>query len=135
MFLRSKEHAYDETVLKALHYTVSLYPIGTYVDLSNRKIGVVIDSNQKNPKCPIVQMLTEKEEDGSPKTVQTSQELSILRILSKKEKEDILMVVESKENAMAEAHLIETDKKVPQDEEQQQHVQKAQSITEMPAVM
>ena len=88
--LQNKEHAYDETVLKALLYTVSLYPIGTYVYLSNRKIGVVIDSNQKNPKCPIVQMLTEKEEDGSPKTVQTSQELSILRILSKKEKEDIL---------------------------------------------
>ena len=132
--IQNKEHAYDETVLKALLYTVSLYPIGTYVYLSNRKIGVVIDSNQKNPKCPIVQMLTEKENDGTPKTVQTSQELSILRILSKQEKEDILKVVESKESAMAEAHLIATDNKVPQEEEPEQPVQKAQSITEMPAI-
>ncbi len=59
--IQNKNHAYDDSVLKALLYTVSLYPIGTYVYLSNRKVAIVIDSNPENPKCPVVQLLTEKD--------------------------------------------------------------------------
>ena len=134
--IQNRERAYDDVVLKALLYTVSLYPIGTYVYLSNRKIGVVIDSNQKNPKCPIVQMITEKEADGSPKTIQTSPELSILRILSKQEKEDILKVVESKENAMDQAKKIAQNNEVPVNaaSEQKPVIQKAQSIANLEKV-
>jgi len=101
--IHNKNHQYNDNVLKALLYTVSLYPIGTYVYLSNRKVAVVVDSNQKNPKCPIVQMLTEKEADGSQKTIQTNEELSILRILTKTEKEDILKILDEKEKAISEA--------------------------------
>lgn len=108
--IQNREKAYDDTVLKALLYTVSLYPIGTYVYLSNRKIGVVVDSNQKNPKCPAVQMITEKQADGSDIIVQTSEELSILRILSKKEKEDILQLLRQKEEAISKVHMIEEGK-------------------------
>lgn len=101
--IQNKNHAYDDTVIKALLYTVSLYPIGTYVYLSNRKIAVVTDTNPDNPKWPVVQSLTEKESDGSPKIIQTSQDgISIARILSKKEKTDILKILEE-QNAKAAA--------------------------------
>jgi len=92
--IQNKDHSYDDSVLKALLYTVSLYPIGTYVFLSTRKVAEVIDSNPDNPKCPIVQLLTEKEADGSPKIVQTGENnITILRILSKQEKMDVLKLM------------------------------------------
>ena len=72
--IQNKDHIYDDSILKGLLYTVSLYPIGTYVYLSNRKIAEVIDSNPENPKCPVVQLLTEKEADGSLKVVQTGKD-------------------------------------------------------------
>lgn len=102
--IQNKDHQYDDTVLKALLYTVSLYPIGTFVYLSNRKVAEVIDSNPDNPKCPVVQSLTEKDSDGSPKVIQTGTDgLSILRILSRQEKIDILKLVEEKYNAISQA--------------------------------
>ena len=95
--LQNKEHAYDGSVIKALLYTVSLYPIGTYVYLSNRKVAEVIDTNPDNPKTPIVQLLTEKENDGSLKTLQIGDNnINILRILTKQEKEDILKLIREK---------------------------------------
>ena len=98
--LQNKEHAYDGSVIKALLYTVSLYPIGTFVYLSNRKIAEVIDTNPDNPKTPVVQLLTEKEADGSLKTLQIGENnINILRILTKQEKEDILKIVREKYNA------------------------------------
>ena len=95
--IQNKDHQYDDNVLKALLYTVSLYPIGTYVYLSNRKIAEVIDSNPENPKCPVVQILTEKEADGSLKVVQTGKDnITVLRILNKTEKEDIFKILEER---------------------------------------
>lgn len=105
--IQNKNHVYDDAVIKALLFTVSLYPIGTYVYLSNRKVAIVVDTNPDNPKAPVVQLLTEKEKDGSPKVVQTGQDISILRILSRKERDDILRLLEGKyrniENAQKEA--------------------------------
>ena len=102
--LQNKEHAYDGSVIKALLYTVSLYPIGTYVYLSNRKVAEVIDTNPDNPKTPVVQLLTEKEPDGSLKTIQIGENnINILRILTKQEKEDILKLVKEKFSKEAEA--------------------------------
>ncbi len=97
--IQNKDHIYDDSILKGLLYTVSLYPIGTYVYLSNRKIAEVIDSNPDNPKCPVVQLLTEKEADGSLKIIQTGKDnINILRMLTKQEKEDILKVIDEKEH-------------------------------------
>ncbi len=102
--LQNREHVYDGSVIKALLYTVSLYPIGTYVYLSNRKIAEVIDTNPDNPKTPIVQLLTEKDEDGSLKTLQIGENnINILRILTKQEKEDILKLVREKYSAVEKA--------------------------------
>ena len=72
--------------------------------LSDRKIAQVIDTNPDNPKAPIVQYLTEKNPDGSPKVVATGVNgLSIMRILSKAEEKDILNLVEDKYKAIEEA--------------------------------
>lgn len=95
--LQNREHAYDASVIKALLYTVSLYPIGTYVYLSNRKVAEVIDTNPDNPKLPVVQLLTEREADGSFKTYQVGENnINILRILNKQEKEDIKKIISQK---------------------------------------
>ena len=91
-------------LLSHSEYTVSLYPIGTFVYLSNRKVAEVIDTNPDNPKTPIVQLLTEKEADGSLKTIQIGEDnINILRILTKQEKEDILKLVREKYSAVEAA--------------------------------
>ena len=88
--IQNKNHAYDDSVLKALLYTVSLYPIGTYVYLSNRKVAIICDTNPDNPKYPIAQLLTEKNKDGPPIQIPTDPSgINIVRILSKTEVSDI----------------------------------------------
>ena len=88
--IQNKNHAYDDSVLKALLYTVSLYPIGTYVYLSNRKVAIICDTNPDNPKYPIAQLLTEKNKDGSPIQIPTDPSgINIVRIISKTEVSDI----------------------------------------------
>ena len=106
--LQNSERSYDDSIIRGLLYTVSLFPIGSYVYLSNRKIAQVIDTNPDNPKTPIIQYLTEKEADGSPKVSPTgSNGINIVRILSKEEEKDILELVKDKykdiEEAQAEA--------------------------------
>ncbi len=89
--LKNANHQYDETVIKALLYSLSLFPIGAYVYLINGKIGQVTDVNPDNPKNPIVQLLGEKESDGTPKTAQTNDtDMKIVRVLSKQELEDVM---------------------------------------------
>ena len=106
--LQNRERSYDDSIIRGLLYTVSLFPIGSYVYLSNRKIAQVIDTNPDNPKTPIIQYLTEKEADGSPKVSPTgSNGINIVRILSKEEEKYILELVKDKykdiEEAQAEA--------------------------------
>jgi HD-GYP domain-containing protein (c-di-GMP phosphodiesterase class II) len=89
--LRNEQHQYDETVIKALLFCLSIFPIGAYVYLSNGKIGQVTDVNPGDPRNPVVQILGETEQDGSPKTVQTdSQIMKIVRVLNKQEATDII---------------------------------------------
>lgn len=95
--LLNQKQWYDPQIIKALLCTVSLYPIGSYVFLKNGKLALVVDSNPETPMCPIVQLLTDKKPDGSFKIVQTDNgTLGIARILTTKEKEDVLKAIESK---------------------------------------
>lgn len=105
--LRNTERQYDDTVIKALLYTVSLFPIGAYVYLSNKKVAVVVDTNPASPKYPIVQSITEKDEQGFPKTINTDPNgISIVRILNKKEQEDIMKIVQERYLAISQAQAI-----------------------------
>lgn len=110
--LKNENHPYDENIIKALLYTVSLFPIGAYVYLRSGKIGIVIDVNPENPKCPVVQLLLEKEKDGSPKTIQSDNaQNQIIRVLSIKEQQDVIKAVKETERKQEEAIIAEQKKK------------------------
>jgi HD-GYP domain-containing protein (c-di-GMP phosphodiesterase class II) len=84
--LKNEGKQYDDTIVRALVLSLSIYPIGLYVLLSNGKKGQVIDVNPENPKFPIVEVFGEVTPDGRNKTVQTApNELSIVRPLNRLE--------------------------------------------------
>lgn len=92
--LRNEDKRYDDTVVKALLYSLSLYPIGAYVYLANGKIAQVTDVNPNDPRNPIVQIIGETDSSGAPKTVQTDmQKNKVVRVLNKQEVSDILKEV------------------------------------------
>ena len=84
--LKNTKHEYDPTILKALLYSLSLYPIGAYVYLSNGKLGQVVDVTPGDPKNPIVQIIGEHGPDGTPARSQTSEHgIKIIRVMNKEE--------------------------------------------------
>ncbi|MDR0290535.1 MAG: HD-GYP domain-containing protein [Treponema sp.] len=86
--LKNEGKGYDDSVIRALVYSVSLYPIGTYVLLSNNKKGQVVDANPENPRYPIVEVFGELLPNGKNKIAQTSANgFSIVRALSADEAE------------------------------------------------
>jgi len=84
--LKNEGKRYDDTIVKALVLSLSIYPIGLYVLLSNGKKGQVVDVNPETPRFPIVQVFGEVTPDGKIKTMQTAQnELTIVRPLNRSE--------------------------------------------------
>jgi HD-GYP domain-containing protein (c-di-GMP phosphodiesterase class II) len=84
--LKNEGKQYDDTVVKALVLSLSIYPIGLYVLLSNGKKGQVVDVNPENPRFPIVQVFGEFTPDGKVKTTQTEPDvLTIVRPLNRSE--------------------------------------------------
>lgn len=89
--LKNQTKQYDELVIKALLYSLSLFPIGSYVFLSDGKVGRVVDVNPENPKHPIVQLVGERDASGKLVTIKTSDTgLRIVRGLNKQETADIV---------------------------------------------
>jgi len=70
--LKNAGKQYDDTVVRALVYSMSIYPIGLYVLLSNDKKGQVVDINPENPRYPIVEVLGDLTPNGRNKIVRTS---------------------------------------------------------------
>jgi HD-GYP domain-containing protein (c-di-GMP phosphodiesterase class II) len=77
---------YDEKILKALVYTLSVYPVGTGVQLSNNSKGIVLRTDPAKPRCPIVKVIFDpdgKKLAESPLIqVSENQGLSITGVLS-----------------------------------------------------
>jgi HD-GYP domain-containing protein (c-di-GMP phosphodiesterase class II) len=71
--LKNEGKQYDDTVIRALVFSLSIYPIGLYVLLSNGKKGQVVDVNPENPRYPMVQLLGVVTPDGKTKILETSQ--------------------------------------------------------------
>lgn len=116
--LLNKNNAYSQEIIKALLYTVSLYPIGSYVYLKNRKVAIVTDTDPDNPKNPIVELVTEKNADGSPITLKTSNpDYAILRTLSKQERDDVLKIINEKRRLIEEAQKIAAEMNKKTEEE------------------
>ncbi len=97
--LKNTGKQYDETVIKALLYSMSLYPVGSYVYLSDGKIGLVADTNPEDPKNPIVQLLNEKTENGADKFVKSGKDqYQITRVLTTEETKNLLNTIAPKED-------------------------------------
>jgi len=87
--LKNNRQTYDENVIKALLYGLSLFPIGGYVYLSDGKLAQVVDVNPENPKNPIVQTVPTNK-NTEPETIHTSETgIKIVRALSKDEADDV----------------------------------------------
>ena len=71
--LKNEGKQYDDTIVRALVYSLSIYPIGLYVLLSSGRKGQVVDVNPENPRFPIVQVFGELTPDGKNKILETSQ--------------------------------------------------------------
>ena len=84
--LNNEGKRYDSSVVRALVFSLSIYPIGIYVLLSNGQKGQVVDVNPENPRYPIVQIFEKLMPWEKKGTVQTSnQDISITRPLTREE--------------------------------------------------
>jgi HD-GYP domain-containing protein (c-di-GMP phosphodiesterase class II) len=85
---------YDETALRTLVYSISIFPLGSYVVLENGSIGVVVHTNKTNPKYPLVKLFVDQ--DKNPlrdlPVIKTRDEdgFKILNILSDIEKDRLI---------------------------------------------
>lgn len=88
--LKNEGKQYDDTVIKALVYSLSIYPIGSFVLLSNGKSAQVIDVNPENPRLPVVLILGTRTPDGKEIILQTSEQgTRIARPMTHKEAEQL----------------------------------------------
>ncbi|MCL2191597.1 MAG: HD-GYP domain-containing protein [Treponema sp.] len=86
--LKNEGKQYNEKVIRALVSSLSVFPIGLYVMLSDGRKGQVVDINPKKPYYPVVQILGETNLDGTVRILKTSEDgVSVVRALSPKEVE------------------------------------------------
>jgi len=84
--LKNEGKQYDDTVIRALVYSLSIYPIGTYVMLTSGKGALVVDVNPDDPRYPVVQVLGARSPDGKELVIKTGETaVRILRPLTKEE--------------------------------------------------
>jgi HD-GYP domain-containing protein (c-di-GMP phosphodiesterase class II) len=72
--MKNERKQYDDTVIRALVFSLSIYPIGLYVLLSNGRKGQVVDVDPENPRYPLVQVLGVLTPEGKAKIQETSQD-------------------------------------------------------------
>ena len=91
--IKGRQKLYDDTVIRAFVYCISIFPLGTLVMLSNNAIARVVKTNPKDPKMPIVQiMIDQKGNRITDQTdVKTSEEsgITIKRSLGPEEVQNI----------------------------------------------
>lgn len=84
--LKNEGNQYNTAIIKALLYSLSMYPVGLYVSLSNGKKGQVVDVDPVNPFYPIVQVFGVFTPGGETLTIKTSKTgVFIVRPLKKEE--------------------------------------------------
>ena len=84
--LKNEGKQYDDLVIRALVYSLSIYPIGTQIMLTNGKSAVVVDVNPDNPRYPVVQVIGSRSPDGKDVVIRTSEtSVRVLRPLDKEE--------------------------------------------------
>lgn len=89
--LKNTGQQYDGTVIKALLYSLSLFPVGSYVYLSDGRIGRVVDVHPENPKNPVVEIIGATATGEDSTVIETNNsDLSIVRALTKNEVESVI---------------------------------------------
>lgn len=87
--LKENKRAYDEQILRRLVFTLSLYPIGSLVELKGGALALVNDANPEDPRHPDLKILTnEAREPLADLPVVRSvdrTDLEILRVLNSDE--------------------------------------------------
>ncbi|MDR1430370.1 MAG: HD-GYP domain-containing protein [Spirochaetaceae bacterium] len=84
--LKNEGKQYDDTIVRALVFSLSIYPIGLYVLLSNGKKAQVVDVNPENALAPVVQIFGELTPDGKNRALQTDKNgVYIVRPLNREE--------------------------------------------------
>lgn len=90
--LQQRGTLYDEQVLRAMVANLSIYPIGSYVELANGYRGVVVETNDENPRAPQVRVIMGSSGERFPDqpVVRTDdQEYRVARALNEQEIESI----------------------------------------------
>ena len=57
--LKDIRKTYDDQILKRLVFALSLYPLGSVVELKNGALGLVYDTDPTDPKHPMIKILTD----------------------------------------------------------------------------
>lgn len=84
--LRKEPSQYDEEVLRALLNSLSFFPIGSFVYLSNNLVGQVIDTNADDPRFPIVRIIDRSAKEFFSEAIRTGMDgIRIMRPARKEE--------------------------------------------------
>jgi len=94
--------SFDMSVIRALVNSISIYPVGIYVLLSNGKRGQVSDIDQENPRFPFVKILGKQSPNEGFKT---TDELFIVRPLTGEEIEASVKEIEKSVKANKDRNL------------------------------
>ena len=88
--LKNEGNHFDKTIIRALVYSLSIFPVGLYVLMSDGAHGQVVEPDPENPHYPFVRLLDEPLLDGKIKPVRTCPDgLFIVRPLTREEVETV----------------------------------------------
>jgi len=88
--VRNTNKQYSDVVLKSLLFSISIFPIGTFVQLSDKRIGQVLDINPKNLNYPVILIYGGMSKKGEVQIVNTSPKgITIRKPLTKAEIDNV----------------------------------------------
>jgi len=98
--IKDKGKKYDEKILRVLLLTLTVYPIGTYVSLTDGSVGIVNQTNSAEPKFPVLKMIFDSNMSyySESPLLSTSEgdEVQIERALNKNEVEELRLLIPNK---------------------------------------
>jgi len=88
--VRNKDKQYSDIILKSLLFSISVFPIGTFVQLSDARIGQVIDVNPENLAYPVVLIYGGMSAKGEAQIAKTSPDgVKVKKPLTKAEIDEV----------------------------------------------
>jgi len=93
LMLKQMHSLYDEKVISALLNSISIFPLGSYVQLKSGAIGIVVDIGH-DPRYPVVKVYLDESQHSfkEPLTVATREEegLAVERVLGEQEVQSLV---------------------------------------------